>query len=277
MRDQELTVDVVLSRNAYDENGPYDVDFGGAGPARPAPVPYNDPYSDEYVVQEVPKSNSSTDLNRFEHSRPLDGIPRGNTSRRNYEGRGRGRGRGRSSGDYGDRGRGRGAQGDRERGRHDKPRSPIHANDPAEYSRSLSPTSLTIARATGQGPYAPNFPARHFTPEVDPSAWTYNHYQVQGPVQNQTQQFGYSQAYEQPPVVPFVQPHINPRFASAMGYGAVQESQQFSPMNVQYARPPPSVRTATPSAMSWADEWTVPLGDTRAPHSPTDGSNGKEK
>lgn len=101
MRDQELTDDVVLNRNAYDEIGPYDLDFGGAGPARPAPVPYNDPYSDQYTVPEVPKSGPSNEPNRAERSHPPERASSGNMGgsrdydRNDARARGRGRGRGR--------------------------------------------------------------------------------------------------------------------------------------------------------------------------------------
>ncbi|KAG6814151.1 hypothetical protein H0H92_002146 [Tricholoma furcatifolium] len=37
-----------FSRNPYDEHGPYDVDFG-AGPSRPPPMPYDDPYADNFL------------------------------------------------------------------------------------------------------------------------------------------------------------------------------------------------------------------------------------
>ena len=39
MRDQDLADDVILKGNAYDEHGPYDLDFS-AGSSRPLPIPY---------------------------------------------------------------------------------------------------------------------------------------------------------------------------------------------------------------------------------------------
>ncbi|KAG5637656.1 hypothetical protein H0H81_003733 [Sphagnurus paluster] len=49
MHDQDMIETGNFSRNPYDEHGLYDVEFG-AGPSRPAPIPYDDPYSDTYSV-----------------------------------------------------------------------------------------------------------------------------------------------------------------------------------------------------------------------------------
>ncbi|KAF7347568.1 ACT-7 domain-containing protein [Mycena venus] len=71
MRDQDIAY---LERNPYDDHSPYDDNFG-SGPSRPTPMPYDDPYSDEYTnVMPVeaeppapaPPSRSSSGRDDFE-------------------------------------------------------------------------------------------------------------------------------------------------------------------------------------------------------------------
>ncbi|KAJ6575434.1 Gar1/Naf1 RNA binding region-domain-containing protein [Mycena capillaripes] len=243
MRDQDLSS---VERNPYDEHSLYDDNFG-SGPSRPAPMPYDDPYSDEYnTIQPV----------EVEPSAPAP-LSRTHSSRDDFEGRTRGRGRGRGFGFDRSEGRGRGrgrdrGKGGRGRGDNDynsrrpnergwesrsaitrdsmeqRPHDPPHAHQPPP--RSLSPTSMAIARATGQFPDGFELaPQAHSAPST-PWAFDPSH------------QFNYGYP-------PFVQPHINPRFASAFGMN----------FGVQQAHPPPYYQPQpSPSGgSSWTDEWTV--------------------
>ncbi|KAI0078859.1 NAF1-domain-containing protein, partial [Panus rudis PR-1116 ss-1] len=196
LRDQDMAEDLY---NA-DPYGAYnDMDFG-AGPSRPAPMPYDDPYSDMYGAADVPAASTSSVQSRDNTAQAQDLYQRKERGQTlavppRRDGRGRGRGRGRGI----DRGRGR----VRGRGDFHNPESrgrPPSADHDAQSQRSLSPTSLAIARATGQfsnGTYASDLSGR----------WEQTPYPPQQPSFN----FGHG---FQPQ---YVQPHINPRFASAFG------------------------------------------------------------
>jgi hypothetical protein len=102
-----------MNGHAYDEHGPYDIDYasltGLPSSSRPVPTAYDDPYADSYNLPlpdvpepeappstDVPRANSS----RLSQDRPLRGRRRGNRGRghgdRGHHGRGRGRNAGRS-------------------------------------------------------------------------------------------------------------------------------------------------------------------------------------
>ncbi|KAJ7897194.1 Gar1/Naf1 RNA binding region-domain-containing protein, partial [Mycena olivaceomarginata] len=242
MRDQDMAY---LERNPYDDHSPYDDNFG-SGPSRPAPLSYDDPYSDEY-----------NNVMPVDVEPPAPAPPnRSNSARNDFEGsagRGRGRGRGRGSGFDQGRGRGRGRErerGGRGRGNNDRsssrswePRSAI-TRGPTEQDpydphhqhhppRSLSPTSMAIARATGQFPDGSEFAPQPSGPPTPTTPWAFDPSQ---------QQFNYGYP-------PFVQPHINPRFASAFGMN--MEFQQAQPH--PYYQPQPQPQTGG----NWTDEWTV--------------------
>lgn len=202
----------------------------GAGPSRPPPVPYDDPYSDSYGLPEssspsVPVAEISAapietpeGFSRGEHSHGYHGSRergRGRGADRRRGGRGRGRGRGRGGG-----GGGGGHQG----GSH----SPLMVQQPEEgyesrSSRPLSPTSMAIARATGQysdgSTYAMDQQAamNHTQGVPGENHWPYQQYQ---------DPYNFNFAYQST----YVQPHINPRFASRFGmnfgYPGQQQQQQ---------------------------------------------------
>lgn len=243
MRDQDLSY---MERNPYDEHSLYDDNFG-SGPSRPAPIPYDDPYSDDYnTVQPVDVELSAPASRAHSTREDFEGRPRGRGRGRGFDrGEGRGRGRGRDRG-KGGRGRGDNDYNSRRNERGWESRSAItrssmeqpphdlpHVHQPPP--RSLSPTSMAIARATGQ--YPDGF---EFTPQTNsaPSTpWAFD----------PSHQFNYGYP-------PFVQPHINPRFASAFGmnFGV----QQPHPAPYYQPQPPP------PGGGSWTDEWTVHNGGT---------------
>ncbi|KAJ7754937.1 NAF1-domain-containing protein [Mycena maculata] len=241
MRDQDLAF---MERNPYDDHSPYDDNFG-SGPSRPPPIPYDHPYSDEYnnvlpesldpapVVRPTPLSRSnSEDYDGFAGRTRGRGRGRGSGFERS-EGRGRGRGRERQRGERGKGGHGRGNN-DRP-ARHEARPAPRMEPYDHHQPRPLSPTSMAIARATGQLPDGSDFtPQPLSAPNTSTAPWGYD------PAQQFN--FGYQQ--------PFVQPHINPRFASAFMNFDFQHPQSSQP----YYQPPPS-------SSSWTDEWTVHSGN----------------
>ncbi|OBZ79554.1 H/ACA ribonucleoprotein complex non-core subunit NAF1 [Grifola frondosa] len=195
MRDQ----DIADESYSNEPNSFNDMDFG-AGPSRPAPIPYDDPYSDMYGVPDLPPALSPTSSEVKRDSDKQNDI---GSHPRPDRGRGRGRGKGRgASGRREDRGRGRGRDrrhSDRGRGwGHDQgghDRSGSWADNdhsqthPDQYDsrarRSLSPTSLAIARATGQyadgtvlGPETQTAPSPTYQQVAD-GGWDYSQYPMQ--------------------------------------------------------------------------------------------------
>ena len=286
MRDQELADEMYLSKNAYDAHGPYDVDFdSGAGPSRPPPIPYDDPYGEDYTAPAAEPSSISSASSL--DSKPFFGRSSGSDrgfDRGAHHGRGRSRGRG--------RGRSRGGQRDRGGGGSGYRNSQQHMDTPTEFddsqsrtTRPLTPTSFAIACATGQMPYNTSQHQEQqqqlFSPMYpdalgDGSSWRYNHVQSQAQFQSQ---YGYLQQLQQAQMqAPLVQPHINPRFASAFGI-AINAMQQLNQVpstvqqhySLQNTTAHPTVgATATPNltttgnnmpgphpSFHWTDEWKV--------------------
>ena len=239
MRDQELADEMYLSRNAYDAYGPYDVDFdSAAGPSRPLPTPYDDPYGDDYTapVAEPSTITSAPSIDSTPSFGRSSGIGRG-YDRGGHRGRGRGRGRERG----GQRDRGRGGNGYR---------------SPQQHMETPTVEFNDLQR--------------------NGNSWGYNHMQSQAQFQPQygyLQQI--QQAYMQ---APHVQPHINPRFASAFGVAinAMQQlnqmpstiQQQYSPQNATIHPTVGATGSSNlaaignnvpgpPSSFHWTDEWKV--------------------
>ncbi|KDR85704.1 hypothetical protein GALMADRAFT_132365 [Galerina marginata CBS 339.88] len=367
MRDQELADEGYYTRNAYDERGPYDIDYstpgpsssfsstsgGDAGSGRPAPIPYDDPYGDEYTAPDVvdrearasapASTGGGSTFNGSNVLRDAARDSRGGGRGRDRQGdRGRGRGRDRDRGGPGhrdrERGRGRGAgaggsgrggfqsQSQRYGGggsidRQTENMPQVDAYGPRSNSqdintrRSMSPTSLAIARATGEmdGPYPGReqneelLRARH-QQRLQQQHWIQagmpNGYPMNGQFPFPTNfsygvqhhQQGYQPQLHQPGFMMHpgagggggVQPHINPRFASAFGMGmgmgvpgvhhqqlqqtytgggiaqmATQNVQQYGAAAVSEAGvASASVSISTPastSQASWTDEWAVPV------------------
>jgi H/ACA ribonucleoprotein complex non-core subunit NAF1 len=288
MRDQELVDEMYLSRNAYDAHGPYDVDFDSTatGPSRSPPIPYDDPYGDDYTA---PVAEPSSNNLAFPSKSPLSrssGSGRG-YDRGEHHGRGRGRGRDRDRGGQRDRGRGRrGGNGYRSSQQHTDTATELD-DSRGRTARSLSPTSSAIARATGQVAYhglqhqqqqQQSFSSMYPDAHGNGNSWGYNH--MQPPSQFPQHQYGYmQQPYQAHMQAPLVQPHINPRFASAFGI-AINTMQQLNqiPSTVQQHNSPQNTTThptvgATsnpnlistgnnlPGSFHWTDEWTVHHGN----------------
>ena len=218
MRDQEIASESFFGVSPYDEYSAYNMDTE-AGPSRPAPLPYDDPYADQPMSYEGEQADNTT---KSTHSEREAGSATYRNNDKPHSNRGqpsRGRGRGR------DRGRGRGGRkfSDRPSSVHDGaiPRRPQHEQ------RSLSPASLAIARATGHYPdgsiYQDNsIPQPGVLYPDNPSQFTWqqsphqNQY-VQSAMMNMHPQFMSTPPMNVQPAFPGIQPHINPRFAAAFG------------------------------------------------------------
>lgn len=205
-----------------DEKGPYNIDYG-AGPSRPAPRPYDDPYSDAYdSVKPETSAGSSTNRSRLQNERP-----RPSSSRAGGSSRGRGRGRGRqdntnihqiSGGNV----------------------APLNAPGMKfeEYDPRRPHEAPPSLYPQGRVSHAVNCSLTNAT--ADPS-WLYPSTQGFNQFPNQPYMFPGS-SYQQPfaSSSAFVQPHINPRFASAFGL-------QMSPTVPSYA-PTSSTHTQVPTS-----------------------------
>ncbi|KAL0951603.1 hypothetical protein HGRIS_008281 [Hohenbuehelia grisea] len=264
MHDQDIKSEFPAG-DAYTAYGPYDSDFG-AGPSRPPPMPYDDdPYAEPLGSPNVdikppfPKQSLPLDVKppfpKHEYSSPeLPDQSRDRGSQydrdrgwasdrggsRPPRGRGRGQGRGRGRGESFSRGRGRGRGTFAPGPRQDMPNS-APSNPPPEGgqpARPLSPTSLAIARATGQ--YHDNSnPASSTLGNGLGNAWSY-----------QAQYSPFEPLHQ-----PYVQPHINPRFASMFGFQMPPSAPQPYMTHGQGANVGGHGRAQQPS--DWADQWTV--------------------
>lgn len=228
MYDQDLAVadEVFFSGNAYDEHGPYDIDYTSL-PAIPSPsssrskLPYDDPYADTYVTPEVVEAPTEPNFSRdrsFDRDRPLRGRGRGNRSR-----------------SYGDRGPGRGGG----------QRHPRQRQGARPSPKAFSPSTQTTEQVGHPGhhrqqEYSPLYPDQQMP--VPYSYPTSSGYQLQ------------PQHVESLGFLPDVQPHINPRFASAFGFSV-------HPAFAGLGRDPPSQEQGYVSPSNWTDEWTIPTSD----------------
>ena len=211
----------------------------GAGPSRPPPIPYDDPYSDSFTS--IPTDgggegsatfNVRNDTGNHDPMRPgptsLVGSPGGSDSRartndrnldpglRHHAPRGRGRGGGRNrQSDRGRRGRGRGKP------QHTQQRyQPLpQRGGPHDYSSGLTPPGSFAHPHNHQPSYGGGV-----------EEWSYTT----------------SLMTPQPPVFGFglsnfsgVQPHINPRFANQLGFNFSQTP--------QIPQMPPNVESQSPS------------------------------
>ncbi|KAF9055929.1 Gar1/Naf1 RNA binding region-domain-containing protein [Panaeolus papilionaceus] len=229
MRDQELNgagiAEEFLSRNAYDEHGPYDIDYTAPGPSsagsRPLPGPYDDPYGDPYAVGNARSMDVDSDSQPHERR---EEKPHGQ-QRQVQRGRGRGKDRERHNphGAQGHgqthRGRGRGGgQMHQRQGHGDSYRAQNHNQGGTDYGHHPPQHQQMAHSAYGVPPYggAPPWGYNQHVPQGYDYATGYSP-QGQGqypfaPMQNP---MGMGMGF--PPQGFPVQPHINPRFASAFG------------------------------------------------------------
>ncbi|RXW22690.1 hypothetical protein EST38_g3166 [Candolleomyces aberdarensis] len=210
MRDQELVDDAFLSRGAYDEHGPYDLDFRAPGPSRPAPIPYDDPYA------------TTAD----QHVRMVD------------------------------------KGGEDVAASVSIPAEEVVVNDFSEnFSEGYDPRAPPQTHMMGQGYYQQDFNGMGTTGSAAGPDWGYPPNQMPGMVHPP---FGGQNAFfqgQQTPAMPFVQPHINPRFAP-FGFNMGQNPAfggQYSMPNSQGAGSPDAQATGYPQ-QPWNQQWG-PQGD----------------
>jgi H/ACA ribonucleoprotein complex non-core subunit NAF1 len=239
MRDQDMMTESVLNKSAFDEHGPYDLDYG-AGPSRPTPKPYDDPSlsADDASPSNGTAASSSSRI-QFERSRSRD---RSFSQQSEGWGRGRGGRRGKRANNHP-----RGSSG-RDGG---FPRSTGTAGADAEgYDPRMPQESLPSPLVQGQN--------SNYAPSMDTSAsWDYPS-QPFGQLQSQQPFMFPGPSYQTPYAQPsaFVQPHINPRFASTFGF-------QVAPSAAGYAQGSPM--GSTPPGPGWAEQWTVPTTEHTEP------------
>lgn len=232
-RDYDHFDDTFRGNNPYDEHGAYDMNYG-AGPSRPPPMPYDDPYSDSFT--DVPAgdgnmtfNNIRNDTGRRDSTRPAHMSPGGSrvnvhTSDRNldpglrHHTRGRGRGGRNRQSDRGRRGRGRGA--------------PQHPQRPQTFPQQSGSHDRL-------GPTPPGGFVHPYSHQRDCGGggeWSYS-----APPQPPVFGFGLQNPF------PGVQPHINPKFANQLGFnfsqappipqispgtGSMSSSEQYDPVDV---------------------------------------------
>ncbi|TFK56616.1 NAF1-domain-containing protein [Heliocybe sulcata] len=231
LRDQDLGAgDLSYGSNPYDEHSPYNVG-STSSQTRSAPLPYDDPYSDAYEAVSAPPRSRSFSVTKEEGA---FSIPSPSSyGQQGSRGRGRGRGynskhsngrevNGRGRGlrrDKPNRGRGRGRPGGSQDGARDlQHHQPYNQQGDEEYDprtpRPASPASLAIARATGQYANSASYASQSaYSSDASNNYWPnpMQPYQQTASYQGNNAGYGYQQQS-------FVQPHINPRFASAYGY-----------------------------------------------------------
>ena len=215
------------SSNPYDEHGAYDTNYG-AGPSRPPPIPYDDPYSESFAgISTDGDGEGSTTFNnirdgtgRHDSMRPgpmdlAGSLNDVGSNDRNFgpgprhpapRGRGRGGSRNRQS-DRGRRGRGKGTP------QHPQQRQPFPQRSGShDYSSGLTPPSGFVHPYSDQPGYGGSV-----------GEWSYG-----APLMTPQQPvFGFGL----PNPFSGVQPHINPRFANQLAFNFAQMSQipQTSP------------------------------------------------
>jgi H/ACA ribonucleoprotein complex non-core subunit NAF1 len=226
------------SSNPYDEHGAYDMNYG-AGPSRPPPIPYDDPYSDSFTSAPTDADGEGSmtfnsirnGTGRHDSMRPgsmglVGSFDNTGSNSRNLgpgsrypapRGRGRGGSRNRQS-DRGRRGRGKGTP------QHPQQRQPFpQRSGSQDYSSGLTPPSGFVHPYSEQSGYGGgaaewNYGAPLMTP--------------QQPV------FGFGV----PNSFSGVQPHINPRFANQLGFNQFNVGQMS-----QIPQTPPGAGSPPPS------------------------------
>lgn len=216
---EQMSDHIFYGSNPYDAHGPYDDDYRVSGPSRKPPFPYDDPYAEPaYEMMDQEPDDSAS------------GRLQSSAEGRHFEARGRGRGhRGRGHGREG-----RGHRGRMQRGRPGWSRGSTASREPSDlnyYPPSLTPGTPEDAAVEH---FAGNAPMYSSTP------WSY---QQPGSLQ--------SPNYQLP-----VQPHINPRFASAFGITLPANIGQWSSQQGQQAAP----YYMAQAQQNWSAPWPQ-LGD----------------
>jgi H/ACA ribonucleoprotein complex non-core subunit NAF1 len=231
--------DSFYGSNPYDEHGPYDANYGNTAASMSNSrtlMAYDDPYAEPVSpIDQADKAQVSAAIDELIAS--TSKVPSGSNARRgaplNLQRPQRGRGRGTFGGADGDRGHGGGAGAGAERSRG---RGRGRGNDLRARGRgrgggqdgSRSPTSMAIARATGQYTDGNSFPQPQsmMHMQIPSQDWGYGFPETQQQQYGFDYGFAYNQAqgqrggHGQQSQQSYVQPHINPRFAAQWGWMA---------------------------------------------------------
>lgn len=182
-----MVQDTYHGSNPYDAHGPYDDDYHITRPSRPSPVPYDDPYAD------VPASDVR--VHATEMNGGLEGEPNYESGR---DGPKASRGHIFSRGTRGSGARNRQLRNTSRRGYRNNSVAPRRTFD-SDTDRPFLMTSQMVECATGYGQVGDAIAPHPFVPPPS-NAWL-------------SSEANRLPNYRQP----FIQPHINPRFASVFG------------------------------------------------------------
>ncbi|KAI6136374.1 Gar1/Naf1 RNA binding region-domain-containing protein [Pisolithus sp. B1] len=223
---QDRMFDELFTRsNPYDAHGPYDDDYSISGPSRQTPLPYDDPYAEhpppETIGQEPDKPS------HVRPQRPLRGA-----GERTFETRGRGRGQ---------RGRGHSREAKGFRGRISRGRPGSYHGGSTRTPEGHPPSSPGVFESAVTGNFSSDA-SMYSQSQPEPASW---HYQQRGSLR--------SQSYQPP-----VQPHINPRFASAFGFTLPGNMGSWNSQQMQQA----GTYYTGQSQQSWGVPWTNPGDDS---------------
>jgi len=256
--DQDMSDSSFSSANPYDKHGPYDMDFMPS--PRPPVIPYDDPYSDAYyggstfeLTQEstpLPKELVKTEHRTDQRSSSC--IQEQN--RRDYPRPERTRGV------RGGRGRGRRDRGRRHNSDEKSPRGASWTDQlqdsrmAAEQFGSHTFQYPSIPPATGQYPDEPTRPPVSPVPDMS-NNWSFQQHQYP------THPFVADPRWDQHQ---FIQPHINPRFASAFGLAVVNstQSQAYVPADPSSYYAQETYNSLRPHSV---DQWTVHAAELPRP------------
>ncbi|KXN88860.1 H/ACA ribonucleoprotein complex non-core subunit NAF1 [Leucoagaricus sp. SymC.cos] len=244
MRGQDMMTESVLNKSAFDERGPYDLDYE-AGPSRPMPKPYDDPYSDAYTPLkfDTTAAESSPCMDDV-LGRPVRPKDRGSSRSDDRSGRGRGRGRGKRGGSH--------------------QRAPNRGGNNTIVNAPSTTTEAYDPRMPQESPPSPYIQAQNshpfnFVPDMNAGPpWVYPD-QTQGQMQSQHPYMFPSSSFQTPYAqhATFAQPHINPLFASAFGFQTVPGTRGYPP-TASGSRSHEFPVLSTPEGRSWAEQWAVP-------------------
>ncbi|KAF5388516.1 hypothetical protein D9757_004697 [Collybiopsis confluens] len=205
MRDADMIDEnYFMSNNAYDEIGPYDLNYDESL-SRPVPVPYDDPYADEFETASAPSTSNSVTSTL---STSTSSVASALRPQRRSSGELRGRGRGKanySQKNQNRRGRGRG-------GGYQSSGSSSHQQAlPRGSTNGFSSTNGVLGGSSDAQPLPQLYPQYPISPV---GQWPFQ-------ILNQSMSdYGATMPYYSAPSQrPPVQPHINPLFASRFGMG----------------------------------------------------------
>ncbi|KAJ4485781.1 Gar1/Naf1 RNA binding region-domain-containing protein [Lentinula aciculospora] len=251
-----------MNNNAYDEIGPYDLNYD-APISRPAPIPYDDPYADEFEIPSASSSTASRTPSTFNGNdasalRPQRRSVNRDTNKRDVGNRGRGRGRGNNSNRGNSNRRGRGG---------------FNNSNPSDTNNEQAwQHGSTVSFGGGNGVIPDSSePQPQFyqqTPVSPMGQWSFQ-------MQNQKiPDYGVPYNSQQS----FIQPHINPLFARQFGVGRGIDMGGGSYGNMPMVNAPSQsphssgysgAYATTEGSSYWSDQWSVPTQRNGSEANPT--------